>query len=172
MRLTGPVLAGLIWSLSTKSIGIQPISVTDLHHVSQSSSPEHRLQYVPEFSQTYAQQPSPQSTFSLADGVERALQEPRTFWTIARGVVGGSTSVFYLVGVICILNFVACHVLAVSSSSVTPEQSKYIQRASGGVAGQRAHQHGQEECSVSGSSRQDREPCRVHDLPTPCHLTA
>ncbi|KAG0304671.1 hypothetical protein BGZ98_005195, partial [Dissophora globulifera] len=147
MRITGPVLAGLLWSLTGRATGVQSVAwVTGLHHPHESFSPMQVYELTPtvgdfkptEYSRTYFEQaqqqqqhfePSQgQSAFALAAGVaalERTavatgalLHEPTSsFWTISAGIVQGSTCVFYLVGAICVINFVACHILSISSSS-------------------------------------------------------
>ena len=76
-----------------------------------------------------------QSTFSVPPGLSESDAQAEfqnthgSFWSIASRILRGSTSVFYLVGAICILNMVACQFLYLSS----PASSKNAQ-ANGATA--------------------------------------
>ncbi|KAF9106930.1 hypothetical protein BGX27_008943 [Mortierella sp. AM989] len=97
MRLAGPVVAGLLWSLAEKAKENQSsvkypaiIGHLDMH---------------------------PLPTSSLPVGEEKVIIP--TVWTAVGSIVKGTTSVFFLVGAICIVNSLACHYWTIHSSSAT-----------------------------------------------------
>ena len=83
---------------------------------------------------------STQSTFSAPTGsiAEKIdFQESHgQFWAVAAKIFRGSTSVFYLVGAICIVNFVASQFLYLS----TPSSSHKVEET-GPPESQQHHQH-------------------------------
>ncbi|GJJ76489.1 hypothetical protein EMPS_08848 [Entomortierella parvispora] len=123
MRLTGPVLAGLLWSLTDKS---PSVSASDVQRVGQSATGG-------------ASVGSTQSTFSVPHeaSVEKIeFQESHGhFWAVATKIFRGSTSVFYLVGAICIVNFVASQFLYLSTPSSSTKAEGAVSPAS------QQHQH-------------------------------
>ncbi|KAF9372889.1 hypothetical protein CPB97_000953 [Podila verticillata] len=112
MRLTGPVLAGLLWTLTGQGPHPNPDDTKGhpppSHILSESSSESETSTYT-----------SSQTTFSMKPMGETMApnDDGSSFATIATWIFNGPTSVFYLVGAICVLNFVACQFLVLSESS-------------------------------------------------------
>ncbi|KAG0042221.1 hypothetical protein BGZ83_000749, partial [Gryganskiella cystojenkinii] len=112
MRLTGPVLAGLLWSLTDKS---STVAVSDIRRVGPNVGN----------GGSRSDGGSSQSTFSalspsdLSDGSgddHDDFQESHgSFWSLASKILRGSTSVFYLVGAICVVNMIASQLLYLAS---------------------------------------------------------
>ncbi|KAF9905169.1 hypothetical protein EC991_001931, partial [Linnemannia zychae] len=127
MRLTGPVLAGLLWSLVETS---RTVTTTDLLHVPNSSSASSVTKLMENPDPTYHHHPDTLQFASAPSSSKGAIfgkwswssgKTPSSFWaydeTTTHDIFFGSTSVFYLIGVICFFNFIACQYLISSSSS-------------------------------------------------------
>ncbi|CAO3564781.1 unnamed protein product [Mortierella alpina] len=111
MRLTAPVLAGLLWSLTNNQHDKQ----------SASSAPSHYAPSEPgaNSASVFNSQLLSQSAFKVpgqmdeSDAAKNALEQWPSL-TSAMDILQGSTNVFYLVWAICVLNFIACQTLIAS----------------------------------------------------------
>ncbi|KAG0274307.1 hypothetical protein BGZ95_009919 [Linnemannia exigua] len=124
MRLTGPVIAGTV-------------TITDLHHVNNSSSSSSASSvtkpmenpdsmYTLDPGSTHLSQSASASSplsyiFEKWSSLSSSLPLLPSSWDYdeasTTNILFGSTSVFYLIGVICLINFIACQYLIRSSSS-------------------------------------------------------
>lgn len=128
-------LHSLLWSLAETSRALSTSTITDLHHVplssgssSSSASSKENQQHI-----MYPDSRLSQSASLTLNNNNNSnnSKEPTLFgktWAMSTSwryndptttniIFFGSTSVFYLIGVICFINFIACQYLISSSSS-------------------------------------------------------
>ncbi|KAK3845344.1 MAG: hypothetical protein J3R72DRAFT_41245 [Linnemannia gamsii] len=147
-------LVRLLWSMVETS---RAVTITDLHHVSNSSPsssssassvtkpieiPDSMYTLHPDptrLSQSASASPSLSYIFGKWSSLSSSLPLLSSSWAYDEAttttIFFGSTSVFYLIGVICLINFIACQYLIHSSSSSSSSSSTARSRVQSGSSG-------------------------------------
>ncbi|KAG0339371.1 hypothetical protein BG004_006839 [Podila humilis] len=116
MRLAGPVIAGLLWSLTDKGHPGAKSDETVGPFSAHRMSPESSAAIMHGTQTTFS---LPGTTIDDSDDKDISSTKVSSLTSLFIYVFSGPTSVFYLVGAICVLNFIACQYLLPSESSST-----------------------------------------------------